>query len=445
MVDWLRGIGTATVRWVEKNKQLIVSVAKIGAAVAVGGAAIAAFGLVLKGVAVAVGLGVSALGAFAVAMKAVAAASALFAAGPLVLVLAGVAAAAAGLCYWLNKSADDTGKLTAEMAKLRQEGDKARQADKLRMERLEQLSRKTELHTKEQAEARKIIETLTGRYGAFGASIDATTGKITLAADAWDNLTAAMKRNAEAELKAELRAADNEYETVSRDLEAEHAVAPYSVSSWVFGSNINSLTKKQQELYAKRQDLMDRLRRLRGGDEDAITGIGEEERLRRNVFDIGPEGEEGLQARKQREQEAERMSDRLAAIDKQYARDRRTALENEIADIRELNEERKKLLWTLLEYEKNKEGGGDFLVIGDLERRLADADRQAAERIARAERKASEAEKKAGEKDYEYQVTDHDIRLGDERLKLNDLLREPDEPRGGRDRTNGREHETTAR
>ena len=85
--------------------------------------------------------------------------------------------------------------------------------------------------------------------------------------------------------------------------------------------------------------------------------------------------------------EAEEAAKKVAEIEKKLSREQRTELENEISDIQELRDEYKRLLETMLSYEKSKKQK-DAEKIADLEGRLAEADAVAEKRIAIAEAKA---------------------------------------------------------
>ena len=105
--------------------------------------------------------------------------------------------------------------------------------------------------------------------------------------------------------------------------------------------------------------------------------------------------EEKVEAEKQRRQAASDNADaaakRVAEIDKQLARERKTELENEIDDIIALRDEYKQLIQTMLDYEKSKpEKEQDKAKIAELEGKLAGADQTAEDRIAKAREKAAQ-------------------------------------------------------
>jgi len=78
---------------------------------------------------------------------------------------------------------------------------------------------------------------------------------------------------------------------------------------------------------------------------------------------------------------------KAAEIEKRLVRETRSELENEVSDIRELRDEYKALVSTILSYEKSTRDK-DAEKIADLEGRLAEADATAERRIRVAEEKA---------------------------------------------------------
>jgi hypothetical protein len=145
--------------------------------------------------------------------------------------------------------------------------------------------------------------------------------------------------------------------------------------------DIHANGERIREEMAKIAEANRRMEAIMGGDEDALTGgKSEHEKLEEKV-------EGGRSERSASADEAVKAAKKVAEIEKKLAREQRTELENEISDIRELRDEYKKLLETVLSYEKSKKQK-DAEKIADLEGRLAEADAAAEKRIAIAEAKA---------------------------------------------------------
>lgn len=331
----------------------------------------------------------------AVSAKAVAAgylaamaAAVAFCAIPISWILIGVGAALAAVVIGLSMAARHTADLSDKMETLRQKGDDQRRVDQTRMERLKQLSEKQKLSNAELAEAEALTGKLTAKYGDFGAGIDAVAGKLTLAADAQDKLNESMKRAALSELEAEIA----EYEANLKELrkEDESLMSYWNHNLWSQVTGKQAEAVKQLEANGDRAvanlkrigAARERKKALEGGDKKALTGEGENT-------------EENLQAEEQRRAvSAQTVADaesRVAAIDAQLAKERRSELENEIIEIQNLNDEYKKLIQTMLDFERSKADAlQDKDKIAELEKKLGEADSVAAERIANAQSKAAE-------------------------------------------------------
>ena len=259
-----------------------------------------------------------------------------------------------------------------------------------RLERLKQLAEQEKLTAAEQQEAQTIVNTLNGAYSDLGLGIDTITGKLNLAASAQDKFNEAMKAATLGELDAEIA----ELEANLKELQAENEAL---LSYW--NNNLwSQISGRQEEARKKLEANGDRAMGYR-------QKIGALQKRRQAVQEgkpgatTGEEGktattEEKVEAEKQRRQTASDNADiaakRVAEIDKQLARERKTELENEIDDIIALRDEYKQLIQTMLDYEKSKpEKKQDKAKIAELEGKLAGADQRAEDRIAKAREKAA--------------------------------------------------------
>ena len=145
--------------------------------------------------------------------------------------------------------------------------------------------------------------------------------------------------------------------------------------------DIHANGERIREEMAKIAEANRRMEAIMGGDEDALTGgKSEHEKLEEKV-------EGGRAERHASSDEAESASKKAADIEKRLIRETRSELQNEVSDIRELRDEYKALISTMLSYEKSKKDR-DLEKIADLEGRLAEADATAERRIKVAEAKA---------------------------------------------------------
>lgn len=195
-------------------------------------AGVAALGTTLAATAYAIKGFTAAANVASVAIKAFNAAITLLSAtNPVVLAITAVTTAlvalgAAAAYYFNQKHKDDV--WSNEKQKILEAGDALRQEDQARMDRLVELKDKETLTTEEIGEAARLASVLNDRYGDIGVSVDAVTGKITMAADA-------QKKFNEASLaarKAQLQAAIDEKNNNLKGNKIRYEVASEEVNGW---------------------------------------------------------------------------------------------------------------------------------------------------------------------------------------------------------------------
>ena len=339
---------------------------------------------------------------------AAASAAAAFCAIPITWVLIAVVGALVGLCAYMASATKHTAALSDEMGKLREKGDDLRATDQLRMERLQQLADKEKLNNAEMQEAEKVSNQLKSRYGALGITIDKATGSISMATDAQERFNAAMKAQALQQVEAEMA----ELQKNIRELGEENkSLCGFWVNAWntitfrmdKAANDITENEKKIDEAMSKLKDARKRRDAILGNEEGSLTGgKSEKEQLEANV-------EKGRQEKGASRDDAERAAKKLADIEKKLTREQRTELENEISDIRELRDEYRELIQTVLSFEKSKKQK-DLEKIADLEGRLAEADAVAERRIAAAnERAKKKFDKEISDLQGEFDQTAEDI------------------------------------
>ena len=149
--------------------------------------------------------------------------------------------------------------------------------------------------------------------------------------------------------------------------------------------------------------LRKRQQAIRENDKDAVTGSD------------GQSTEDKVQQERLRQQQAAdaaaQAERRAADIERRWKREGQSDLDNQIQDIIDLRDEYKKLIQTMLDYEKSKPADKqDKTRIAELERKMVDADREAERRIAQAKANA-----KGDVSDAERQAADIERRLRRER------------------------------
>jgi len=351
-----------------------LTLSHVKSAAAAGGAAVANVALAVTTKAVAAGY-----------LAASAAASA-FCAIPITWLLVAIVGALYGVCAWMSSATKHTAELSDAMQKLREKGDELRATDELRMERLQQLAEKEQLSNAEMAEAEKLAGQLKDRYGDIGVSADRAAGCVTLAADAQERFNEAMRAQA-------VREVENEIEELKHNIyelgEENKSLCGVWTNIWntitfrgdkaveeieANGEKMQAASKKMAEAYA-------RLDAIREGAKGSLTGgKTEREALEEKV-------ETGKTERSATAEDAAKAAEKAAEIEKKIRRESQTELQNEIEDIVEMREEYKKLIATMLSYEKAKRNK-DQARIADLEKRLAEADGVAEGLIRAAEEKS---------------------------------------------------------
>ncbi|MBR2713669.1 MAG: phage tail tape measure protein, partial [Kiritimatiellae bacterium] len=314
------------------------------------------------------------------------AAATAFCAIPITWVLIAIVGALVGVCAYMANATKHTAALSDEMSKLRDKGDQLRATDQLRMERLQQLADKEKLSNAEMDEAEKLAGQLQARYGQLGIGLDRMSGKLSMATDAQERFNEAMKAQAIHQIEGEIAEMRKNISELNKENDSLCGVWVNTWNTITFrgskaANEIEENGEKIRETYKKIWDAQERLNAIKGGDKDALTG-GKSEREKLEESVASGRAEKGASR-----DEASSAATRLAEIEKKLTREQRTELQNEIADIRELRDEYKQLLSTVLSYEKSKKDK-DAEKIADLEGRLAEADAAAEKRIAIAEAKA---------------------------------------------------------
>lgn len=333
-----------------------------------------------------IALGLSAKAVAGGYLLATAAASA-FMALPISVVFLAIVGAIGALVYGLARSSRYTAQLSEDMEKLREAGDELRSSDQLRMQRLQQLAGKQSLTNAEMAEAERLSAVLRGRYGDLGISIDRVAGKLDMATDSQDRFNAALRKATLAQLDAEIQ----EHRNNIRELEKENdsLTSSWSGAAWDYvssGFDSNVLSDKVQKNFdkisverKKLEALLLRRNAAAGGDSGALTGKTETEALQEAI-------QADSQAALATQSDAEQAAKRLAEIERRLRRENQTSLENEIEDIRDLRDEYKQLIETMLDYEHSR-ADADEARIAELEEKLARADEEADARVEAARSK----------------------------------------------------------
>ncbi|MDR0706078.1 MAG: hypothetical protein LBF88_13985 [Planctomycetaceae bacterium] len=275
------------------------------------------------------------------------------------MIVAGIVAATIAVSKFREKIAE----LHDEMSKQRETGDQSRTVDDKKMQRLQQLASQQKLSNSEMKEAETLAQQLEGKYGDFGVTIDKTTNSIDLAADAMNRFMESMNAKALQELEAELKEGEKNFQELQKEMNGKSPGMMGAISG-VFdwrNSQLNTgfgyskdgllgdttekqmreLGEKQTEQMKKNNETRKKINRLKGGENATDVAKDESALLDEKIS-------EGATVSLK---EAEK---KIAEMQRSMERDRKTSLENEIADLKERNEEYKKYLKMLIEAEMAK-------------------------------------------------------------------------------------------
>lgn len=387
-------------RFTKENTSLTVGTAYLAAG-------LVSTGVALKGVAIG-------CNAATVAMRGTAAAAALLKANPIFLAAAAITAAGVGTFMALEQINAITLATSDSMTKFREKSDQMRSGDLLRIARLRQLI-DIQSRTKEQnEEAAKLIKELSGRYGEFGVEIDQITNKLKVQTDWQRKLNDEMRKKTRGNIRGEIQQLQDKISsrnTAGRDKASSwwkpvagwnDGLNPLGSFSWarIYDSDNNQISEWGKQNLAdmeKIYQLRQRLKSLDAGDENALTGSAQ-------ANSPGKSNSPLVQIA-----ELNNAQTRLAAINKDLARERRSQLENEIEDIKELAAEQKKLVEIVLNGELSRKNV-DQAKVAELRKQLQSVTPTMNERINRAKAasvKAMDDSVRSSVRDIQKREADH--------------------------------------
>jgi hypothetical protein len=255
--------------WVEKNKETIITVAKVAGGLLIAGAAFKGISLVIGGVAgtfklvaAAANIAGAAFANFSKVTAGLSAALTFLAAHPVVLTFTAIAAVIGTAVIATRALTHETAKLSDEYERLRQKGDDLRKSDQQQLQRLGQLAGKEKLTQGQMQEAQGILEDLSGRYGKLGVYLDATTGKLQGVAQAQNKLNAAMKQQALEQVNNEMAETGKNMSELSKEYN----------SFWTTKARKSEIALKYAEEMKKLQSLQGRKDTIRMNVKGGLTG-----------------------------------------------------------------------------------------------------------------------------------------------------------------------------
>lgn len=281
---------------------------------------------------------------------------------PIVIALAAVAAVLTTIAVHTSNEAkrmreySEAQKAAAETAtEMRRAGDKQRQEDRARFERLkdlEEISKKAKLTAAEMKEAEQIISDLEPYGSKYWSMLDKIQGKLVLTADAQRSMNKEMKKTAEQQIRNEIAALEAEKNAIDAETEGLMAFKHHNLMSQINGHQADVVRQievngqRASAVYGKILEAKNRLKGIVGGDLDAITGG--KGAAGGTAGGLVPDTEEAEEATKAETKALDKLKD----LEEDLAKQRRTNLENEIAAIQKLRDEYAKNIDLLIQQKK---------------------------------------------------------------------------------------------
>ncbi len=248
--------------WVKRNKDLVITFAEIVAVAGAFAAGMIAVGSVAGSVMATINFLSMAVGGLSTAFT-------FLMANPVVLALAAITAGVVALGYALDSCAGDMAALESKSRDLLGEHDKLREADMGLMRELESLAKKSRLSNDAMERADSIIAQLEDRYGDLGLEMNRTTGKISGVANAFDSLTAAMQRNAAAEIKAAMLESLANVQSLNEEVQRLNGLW---MTPWGKSVAISEVEQEREKELNHLKSLESRYASMMGGDRGAMYG-----------------------------------------------------------------------------------------------------------------------------------------------------------------------------
>lgn len=201
---------SAVIEWVKRNRELIITAAKVAA------------GLLT------VGTTIKAVAAGATALSKV---FYILAAHPWFVTIGIATAALAALAGAFDDSVGEAKRFAQAQEDVYKSGQRAREGHQKLLDRLEALSQKQRLSNSEQAEARRIVAELSKTYGDLGVTINSATGAIEGFGEAQARVQQQMRQAAQMELAAAIEARrfeEQQARQAARDLGEGGYIASYA-------------------------------------------------------------------------------------------------------------------------------------------------------------------------------------------------------------------------
>lgn len=301
----------------------------------------------------------------------------LLATNPYVLIAAGAIAAAVAI----KKLTDNTVELANAQGEALKRGDEQRTQTDLHMTRLEQLAQTQRLTSGEMREADQIIRDLAKLYGNLGISLDKTTGKLLGFEAAQAKVNGAMIQAEKSQLAARIAETHRNLAALSDQRTKGIGLIDFDNPGDADRRMARWVNKNGREISQLRAQLLEDQTRLNSLNAPVAAPVDSGEVVK-------VESASEIKAREKATEEAKRAiedaikdgiraREELAEVEERERAKGRTRLQQELADIKKVYDERVKLLKLIEAGEMAREGGPRQFVLYEIGLALSNANANA--------------------------------------------------------------------
>lgn len=364
--------------FIDENHELVVGVGRLAIVIGSAGSVLLGLAGLAKIVSGTLAVLKYSINAVTLSIGALRTASMFLIANPWVL---GIAAGIAGLAILIrdiDKANEAISNLkTPDAAKnATQKNAMASQTDLSRLDRIQELSKKDGLNKDEAVEVKNLIGILSDRYKTEIGFVDTLTSKLNLNAQAREKIQKMITGDAANQIEKEiavLQANIEQAKGYNKDIlnqnsfsNAMHETFKANEYGIPFAGQSNSDILKQNDAFIIEQqkkifELKRQAKALHGGDTGVIASLAGDKSLpqTQNTTDIIDM------------ETVNKAQESLLSLEEKIAEASKSRIQKEIDGISRMAFEQRKYLNTILNFERQKAGGGDPEKIAELQRRLA--------------------------------------------------------------------------
>lgn len=303
--------------------------------------------------------------------------------------------------YLLSNAIDEaytyTAKLSNAVEKRRQQDDEQRRLDQEKMTRLKQLNSLESLSADQQKEAQDIIDQLNSKYGQLGIALDATTGKINGLTDAQTKLNSVMREQVVRQLKVEILERKNNIDELQQEMAAQKKKMEGSYFQYVpywedkraiqqLKNIQNKIAVEEQKLEIVQQKLQDfQTQKFKSDTFPAVISALSSQFQNPGSVSSLLEAAANASTSKVNAKEKANAAKELLKLEEQISDAQKSEMEKQIDSIKKVHAEQRKLLTTMLEFERQRNNPGKA---AEYQKRIAESTATELARIAKVRQDA---------------------------------------------------------